>query len=65
MFYAQTIEQFKIMRWLEESFAPGAIRQVDLLTRNSVRIVDRNFDTALVICRQDGMIELMDDVEAC
>ena len=65
MLHANTIEQFKIMRWLDEQFMPGGLRQVELLTRNSVRITDRNFDTALVICRQNGTIELVADPEAC
>ena len=66
MFTAQTIEQFKIMEWLEENFAAGSIRRVELLTRNAVRITDRCQDTALVVCRQDGTVELAaDDAEAC
>lgn len=65
MYHAETIEQFKIMKWLEAHFYEEGIRRVELLTRNSVRITDRDFDTALVICRQDGSIELLYDVEAC
>lgn len=65
MYHAETIEQFKIMKWLEDSFVPEGIRRVELLTRNSVRITDRDYATALVVCRQDGTIELLDDEEAC
>lgn len=65
MFHANTVEQFKIAKWLEEHFYPEGIRRVELVTRNSVRITDRDHQTALVICKQDGEITLMDDVETC
>lgn len=65
LYHAQTIEQFRIKKWLEANFAPDALRQVELLTRNSVRVTDRNYDTALVVCRPNGTVALLDDVEAC
>lgn len=65
LYHAQTIEQFRIKRWLEDNYHPEDLRQVELLTRNSVRITYRNYDTALVVCRPDGTVALLDDVEAC
>ena len=66
MFIAQTAEQVKIRAWLEEQFQPGELRAVEIVTRNAVRIVARYHDTALVVCRQDGAIEIVaDDAEAC
>ena len=66
MFIAQTTEQQKLLRWLEEQFQPDELRAVEIVTRNAVRIVDRYHDTALVVCRQDGTIRLVrPDAEAC
>lgn len=65
LYHAQTIEQFRIKKWLEANFSPEDLRQVELLTRNSVRITYRNYDTALAVCRQDDTVALLDDVEAC
>lgn len=66
MFIAQTTEQQKLLRWLEEQFQPDEIRSVETLAKNAVRIVDRYHDTALVVCRQDGTIRLVrPDAEAC
>lgn len=66
MFIAQTPEQSKIKKWLEEQFQPDELRSVEIVTRNAVRIMDRYHDTALVVCRQDGAIEIVaDDAEAC
>ena len=60
-----TREQNTIFRWMEEHFDPGRIRQGGPVDRNSGRITTRSFDTYLLICRQDGRVVLMDDVEAC
>lgn len=66
MFMAQTPEQSRIKKWLEEQFQPDEIRSVEIITRNAVRIVDRYHDTALVVCRQDGTVRLVrPDAEAC
>ncbi|WP_294514222.1 hypothetical protein [uncultured Intestinimonas sp.] len=66
MFVAQTAEQAKIRAWLEEQFQPDELRAMEIVTRNAVRIVDRYHDTALVVCRQDGTVEIVsDDAEAC
>ena len=63
---AQTPEQSRIKKWLEEQFQPDEIRSVEIITRNAVRIVDRYHDTALVVCRQDGTVRLVrPDAEAC
>ena len=66
MLSAQTPEQSRIKKWLEEQFQPDELRAVEVVTRNVVRIMDRYHDTALVVCRQDGTIEIVsDDAEAC
>ena len=66
MFIAQTAEQAKIRAWLEEQFQPDEIRSVETVAKNAVRIVDRNYDSSMVVCRQDGTIRLVrPDVEAC
>lgn len=66
MFIAQTTEQQKLLRWLEDQFQPDELRAAEIVTRNAVRIMDRYYDTALVVCRQDGTIEIVsDDAEAC
>lgn len=66
MFIAQTAEQAKIRTWLEEQFQPDELRAVEIVTRNAVRIMDRNYDSAIVVCRQDGTIRLVrPDAEAC
>ena len=66
MFIAQTPEQRKIRKWLEEQFQPDELRAVEIVTRNAVRIVDRNYDSSMVVCRQDGTIRLVrPDADAC
>ena len=66
MFIAQTPEQRKIRKWLEEQFQPDELRAVEIVTQNAVRIVDRNYDSSMVVCRQDGTIRLVRlDAEAC
>ena len=66
MFIAQTTEQQKLLRWLEEQFQPDEIRSVETVAKNAVRIVDRNYDSTMVLCRQDGTIRLVrPDAEAC
>lgn len=66
MFTAQTAEQAKIRAWLEKQFQPDEIRSVEVVTRNAVRIVDRNYDSAMVVYRQDRTIQLVrPDAEAC
>lgn len=66
MFTAHTAEQTKIRAWLENKFQPDELRAAEIVTRNAVRIMDRYHDTALVVCRQDGTIEIVsDDAEAC
>ncbi|MCC2259700.1 hypothetical protein AAAT94_00635 [Intestinimonas aquisgranensis] len=66
MFVAQTSEQQKLLRWLEEQFQPDEIRSVETVAKNAVRIVDRNYDSSMVVCRQDGTIRLVrPDADAC
>ena len=66
MFIAQTTEQQKLLRWLEEQFQPDEIRSVETVAKNAVRIVNRNYDSSMVVCRQDGTIRLVrPDADAC
>ena len=66
MFIAQTAEQAKIRAWLEKQFQPDELRAAEVVIRNAVRIMDRYYDTALVVCRQNGAIEIVsDNAEAC
>lgn len=66
MFVAQTAEQVKIRAWLEEQFQPDEIRSVETVAKNAVRIVNRNYDSSILVCRQDGTIRLVQtDAEAC
>lgn len=66
MFNAQTPEQGKLRKWLEEQFQPDEIRSVEIVTRNAVRIVDRNYESSMVVYQQDGTIRLVcPDAEAC
>lgn len=66
MLSAQTPEQSRIKKWLEEQFQPDEIRSVETVAKNAVRIVDRNYDSSMVVCRQDGTIRLIrPDAEAC
>ena len=66
MFTAQTSEQRKLRKWLEGQFQPDEIRSVETVAKNAVRIVNRNYDSSMVVCRQDGTIRLVrPDADAC
>lgn len=66
MFMAQTSEQSRIKKWLEEQFQPDEIRSVETVAKNAVRIVNRNYDSSMVVCRQNGTIRLVrPDADAC
>ena len=65
MMQGDTPELRRIVRWLEGQFEPGQLAQVERVTKNSARITDRWGDIALVICRQDGAVEMMPVPEAC
>ena len=65
MMQGDTPELRRIVRWLEGQFEPGQLALVERVTKNAVRITDRWGDTDLVICRQDGDVEIMPVPEAC
>ena len=65
MMQEDTPELRRIVRWLEGQFEPGQLARVERVTKNAVRITDRWGDIALVICRQDGAVEIMPVPEAC
>ena len=65
MMQRDTPELRRIIRWLEGQFESDQLESVERVTKNAVRITDRWGDTALVICRQDGDVEMMPVPEAC
>ena len=65
MMQGDTPELRRIIRWLEGQFEPDQLESVERVTKNAVRITDRWGDMALVICRQDGDVEMMPVPEAC
>ena len=65
MMQGDTPELRRIVRWLEGQFEPGQLALVERVSRNAIRITDRWGDMALVICRQDGAVEMMPVPEAC
>ena len=65
MMQGETPELRRIVRWLEGQFEEGQLAQVERVTKNAVRITDRWGDIALVICQQDGDVEIMPVPEAC
>lgn len=58
MYQANTVEQFKIRNWLENNFDVPHLRQVELLSRNTVRITDREGAMAIVYCDKVGVVHL-------
>lgn len=66
MFVAQTAEQRKLRTWLEAHYQPDEIQLVEVITNNAVRIVSRDYTSALVVYQQDGTIRLIgSDEEPC
>lgn len=48
---ARTISEYIIMRWIEANFQPGSLKvQVE---GNSAKIIDKDGDTAVLICDKD------------
>lgn len=65
MYQAATPELRRIMRWLDDEYPDAELRSAEPITKNAVRIVDRCGDCTIVICRQDGTMDLRAIDEAC
>ena len=65
MYQAGTPELRRIMRWLDAEYPDGNLRSVEPITTNAVRIVYHSGDCAIVVCRQDGTMDLRSIDEAC
>lgn len=65
MYQAGTPELRRIMRWLDNEYADAELRSVEPITKNAVRIVYHSGDSAVVVCRQDGTMDLRSIDEAC
>lgn len=58
MCHAETVAQYKIMKWLEENFHVPSLKRIELVSRDTVRITDRRGEIALVHCGADGAVRL-------
>lgn len=54
---AKTIEQYKILKWIEFNFVPGSLK-IFFDSRNTAVITDQNGDEAKVNCTEDGTVYL-------
>lgn len=52
MMRVNTVEQYKIMQFLEANFAPGVL-EIELLCRNKIGITDRVGDSAVFVYEND------------
>ncbi len=51
---AKTINEYKILKWVEENFVPGSVN-VKFLSENRAKITDKNND-AMTVTITDGNI---------
>jgi len=63
-YHAETVEQFKIMRWLQNTFCDEGLVEVQLVDRDHVRILDRDGGMAM-LTYDDGAVYLREIYEAC
>lgn len=61
---AETVEQFKIMTWLQRNFYDEGLVEVALVDRNHVRIRDRDGGMA-ILTYAEGEVYLRNIFEAC
>ena len=54
---ARTIEQYKILKWIEYNFAPGSVK-VTFDGRKTATITDQTGATATINCTEDGTVYL-------
>ena len=63
-YHAETVEQFKILRWLQDNFHDDGIDELQLIDRNHVRIRDRDGGMAM-LTYDNGAVYLREIYEAC
>ena len=63
-YHCNTVEQFKIMTWLQRNFNEEGLVEVALVDRNHVRIRDRDGGMAILIYA-GGVVYLREIFEAC
>lgn len=51
----ETIQQYTILRWIDERFEPGSLKIV-FLNRDTAKITDRNGETAVIHCTEYGSV---------
>lgn len=56
---ARTIEQYKILKWIEYNFVPGSVKVI-FDARNTALITDATGATAVLKCTEDGTVYLTD-----
>lgn len=54
---AKTINEFKILKWVEDTFYPDSV-QVKFITGDTAHIIDRNNDVMLVSVKS-GKVEVI------
>lgn len=55
---AETIAQYKILKWIEITFAEGRVN-VNFLDDHTARLIDINHDTMIVTYTQDEGISIL------
>lgn len=54
---ARTIEQYKILKWIEYNFVPGSVK-VAFDGRKTATITDQTGATATINCTENGTVYL-------
>ena len=54
---ARTIEQYKILKWIEYNFVPGSVK-VTFDGQKTATITDQTGATATINCTEDGTVYL-------
>ena len=60
---ARTIEQYKILKWIEYNFVPGTVK-VTFDGRKTATITDQTGATATINCTEDGTVYLEISIHA-
>lgn len=63
-YQAETVEQFHIMKWIQENFRDEGLVEVQLIDRDHVRILDRTGGHAMLSYR-NGEVTLREIDAAC
>lgn len=56
---ARTIEQYKILKWIEYNFAADSVK-ITFDGHNTATITDKTGATAVLNCTEDGTVYLAD-----